>query len=181
MLPNVTIDIDEQDFASMTRALNLTEKRIYAAAYRAIRKTSMWVRTHLARTLSKELQIVQKIIRQRLRVYMQDRRALQGKVWLGMYKIRASRLGHARQTRAGVNVGRRRFPGSFVAKMPTGHIDVFTRRGKSRLPIDIEQLDISEEAKQAMEEISLKTDKRLQAVMEQEINYEIERTLGRAD
>jgi hypothetical protein len=178
---DVTLKLDEQDFADMVRTLGLTEQRLYAAGYRAVRKTVMWVKTHLARTLSKELQIVQKLVRQRLRVYMQDRRAMQGKVWMGMYKIRASRLGRARQTRAGVSVGRHRFPGSFEATMPSGHTDVFKRRGKSRLKIDIQQLDISEQARQAIAEINAKADERLMIIMEQEINYEIHRMAGRAN
>jgi len=178
---DITVQLDDQDFADMVRALDLTEKQLYAAAYRAIRKTVSWVRTHLAKTLSKELQIVQKVIRQRLRVYMQDRRALQGKVWMGMYNIRASRLGKARQTRTGVSVGRHRFPGSFIATMPTGHTDVFKRRGKARLHIDIQELDISEQAKKVMEEMDLKVEARFQEVLEQEVNYEIQKVMGRAN
>lgn len=172
---DVNLNLDKQDFADLVRTLGLTEERLQAAGSRAVRKTAQWVKTHLARNLSKELQIVQKVIRQRLRVYLRDRRSLQAKVWLGLYRVRASRIGRPRQTRAGVSVGRHRFPGAFIASMKSGHEDVYQRRGDARLPIDIVQLEIAEQAEKALQEVSRKADARLMVLMEHEINYEIQR------
>lgn len=172
---DINLKLDEHDLADLVHTLGLTEQRVYAAGFRAVRKTAQWVKTHLARNLSQELQIVQKVIRQRLRVYLRDRRALEAKVWLGLYQVRASRLGRPRQTRAGVSVGRHRFPGAFIATMKSGHSDVYQRRGDARLPVDIVQLDIAEQAEKALQDMSAKADARLLVVMEQEINYEIQR------
>ncbi|MCA9674438.1 MAG: phage tail protein [Myxococcales bacterium] len=45
-------------------------------------------------------------------------------------------LGAVRQTRRGVTVGRRSYPGAFIARNKHGHDAVFRRQGPPRLPLD---------------------------------------------
>jgi len=181
IMMGVEVRLDEQMFDQLTSTLGLTKRKVEVAGFRSVRKTARWVKTHLARELSKELQIVQKIIRQRLRVYVKDKKAMQAKVWMGMYKIKASRLGRVRQTRTGVSVGRHRFPGAFQATMKTYHTDVYERRDDARLPIDLVELDISEKAMKVLNAVSERTEARLMKIMQQEINYEIQKLKNRVN
>jgi len=174
---DITLDFDKQDYANMVGALGIADERIHAAAYRTVYKTAKWVNTQFSRALSKETKVAAKFFKKRLRIYRDDPRALKAKVWMGLFKIRASMLGNPQQTRAGVTVGRHRFPGSFVATMPSGHKGVFKRRGKARLKIDEQQLDISEQASKVYREMDLKIEDRFLVLMEQEVNYEINKVM----
>lgn len=181
MLAQADIHVNKKDLNHLTDVYGLLDDQAEAAAYRAIRKTANWMKVIASREISKEMKLAQKVVRQRLKVFMQDRQALQAKIWLGLYSIRASQLANTMsQTRTGTTVGRHRFPGAFVATMKTGHRDVYKRRGQARLPIDIQQLDISDKARKVLLDVSRRTDRRLMEVLHQELNYELQKVVSNA-
>ncbi|NHR08072.1 phage tail protein [Chromobacterium haemolyticum] len=118
-------EIDIQPLQALYQGLS--DAAFQNAWRRALRKTGNWVRVHVAKRLSTATRIPQKVIKQR--VYFFLRSQMHGKVWLGLNPIEAGRLGSARQTRAGVTVGRHRFPGAWVMRYrdPGG---VYRRTGR---------------------------------------------------
>jgi hypothetical protein len=63
-------------------------------------------------------------------------------VWLGFNQVKASYAGRLRQEDWGAAADKFFFPGSFVARMRSGHVGIFSRRGRSRLPIDEQGINL---------------------------------------
>jgi hypothetical protein len=124
------------NFDQVVEAIGATEMQIRIAAMRAINKTALWIQSRSAREISDETKIKLKLIRQKLRVIKANRETLKAFIMGNLYAIKAIKLGNPRQTTSGVTIGVRKFPGAFVARMPkTGHIGVFKRKTRNRLPI----------------------------------------------
>lgn len=105
----------------------LVPKAAAAAQRRAINKTLGWLRTHIARAVGKQERIAIGAVRQRLRAYPVSGGAMRGKLWFGVNAIEASRIGKARQTRAGVSVAGRRYQGAFFKQVYGGSPDIWIR------------------------------------------------------
>lgn len=105
----------------------LVPKAAAAAQRRAINKTLGWLRTHIARAVGKQERIAIGAVRQRLRAYPVSGGAMRGKLWFGVNAIEASRVGKARQTRAGVSVAGRRYQGAFFKQVYGGSPDIWIR------------------------------------------------------
>ena len=105
----------------------LVPKAAAAAQRRAINKTLGWLRTHIARAVGKQERIAIGTVRQRLRAYPVSGGAMRGKLWFGVNAIEASRIGKARQTRAGVSVAGRRYQGAFFKQVYGGSPDIWIR------------------------------------------------------
>lgn len=97
------------------------------AQRRAINKTLRWLRTHMSRAISRRDRIAVTAVRQRLSAYAIRPGGKQGKLWLGLDPLEASRLGKVRQTATGVSVAGRRFRGAFYQKVYGGKPDVWIR------------------------------------------------------
>ncbi|MFJ3259848.1 hypothetical protein ACIPK7_06300 [Pseudomonas sp. NPDC086581] len=102
-------------------------KAAAVAQRRAINKTIGWLRTHIARTVSKEQRIAQRAVRQRLRSYLAKGSAVSGKLWFGLNPIEASRIGRPRETKNGVSVAGRRYVGAFYKRVHGGNPDIWIR------------------------------------------------------
>jgi hypothetical protein len=88
--------------------------------------------------LSKELQILQRVIRRRLKAvkFRQTKDGGMAKVWYGLDPVAMIWLG-AKQNSTGVTAqGGRTVAGGFIATMKNGHKGVFKRRGTARLGIN---------------------------------------------
>ncbi|NWC90332.1 hypothetical protein [Pseudomonas reactans] len=105
----------------------LVPKAAAAAQRRAINKTLGRLRTHIARAVGKQERIAIGAVRQRLRAYPVSGGAMRGKLWFGVNAIEASRIGKARQTRAGVSVAGRRYQGAFFKQVYGGSPDIWIR------------------------------------------------------
>lgn len=171
----------------------LSDAALEHAWRRALRKTGEWIRTHVARTLSSEIKVPQKVLKQRLYFFLRSMK--QGKVWLGINPIEARRLGAARQTRRGVTVGRHRFDGAWTMKIrdPGG---VYRRTGRWRIgkrhvvtngPAGKEywqnnvmveayeevKFDWDEAGERAFRSVAARAQERLFEILAQELRYEL--------
>ena len=117
-----------QAISAMLGAIQSLDKTAKEAAQAALRK----VRTHVVavskRETAAEVGVRQKDIAGR---YESDPPGPNGlRVWVGTNPLPLVALGQPRQTKASVNVGRKKkFPGAFLATMKSGHRGVFIRRG----------------------------------------------------
>ena len=105
----------------------LVPKAAAAAQRRAINKTLGRLRTHIARAVGKQERIAIGAVRQRLRAYPVSGGTIRGKLWFGVNAIEASRIGRARQTRAGVSVAGRRYRGAFFKQVYGNSPDIWIR------------------------------------------------------
>ena len=140
------------NFIQTLEKVGTTEQQIRTAAIRAINKTALWVQAQSAREISKQKKILLKLVRQRLKVIKSSRQALKAFIIANFYGIKATKLGSPRQDSIGSSVGAHKFPGAFVAKMPkTGHVGIFKRKGRSRLPIQEQYVELNPEATEIIE------------------------------
>ena len=119
----------------ITAQLGATEAQVQTAAMRTLNKTAIWLRAQSTKEISREKQLPQKLIRQRLQVIKARRSSLKALVVASLYGVKASKLGVMRQTAQGAKVGKYMFEKAFIATMRTGHRGVFKRKTQSRLPI----------------------------------------------
>lgn len=126
----------------VTRYLKGVERKVIpAATVSALNKTANKARTDTVRAISAKYAIPQKILRGtknrgRVRVVKATRRRWTAFVTAAVKVVKSSRLGKARQLRKGARAGKHFFPGSFKARMPSGHEAVFYRLlGNKSLPI----------------------------------------------
>lgn len=204
MSSKLYIGIDIKQALDLGQALPVSA--IQKAWRRTLRKTSTWIRNQTAKAVSKETRIPQKLLRQRLYFFLQSRDS--GKVWLGLKPIEADRLGTPRQTRSGVTAGRHRFQSAWIyrsrysedgeqrsikIKRSSGAIEtksykssdantgkVFQRVGKERIPYQRVKFDWAAAGEAAFSEAASRTEEHLMVVLRQEVNYEIQKALGRA-
>lgn len=169
----IAIELNPRDLASIEAELVARPSQAERALARAINKTLNWARTQGLRAIAAEHRVPLAVLRRRRRtaVLKATRRALSGTLWFGTAPIRAAYLGTPRQTRAGARVAGRLFEGAFVTRLPSGHVGVFRRVAKSRLPI-IEQTVALSAARRALEPVETQIVERLQTVFAQELNYE---------
>lgn len=141
------IRIDASGLDDIARELRASPAQASAALRSTLRKMASWLRAQSVRGLSKALDVQQKVIRRRLRQF-RLRTAEDGAsidIWYGLDPIALIHLG-ARQTRKGVRARRHIREGAFIATGRGGNRQVFKRRGRARLPIDKQTLDIEDRA-----------------------------------
>ncbi|QDQ28240.1 phage tail protein [Chitinimonas arctica] len=148
-----------------------------AAWRRTLRKTSTWVKSQIAKIVAKDTKVPQKVLRQRLYFFLRSRDA--GKVWLGLNPLQANRLGTPRQTRRGVTVGKHRFAGAWTMAQRAPAGPVFQRTGKGRYPIAEVKLEWDAPGEAAFRQVAAQVEARLLVVLQQEVNYELHKALGR--
>lgn len=187
-----------QDFAA------LVPKAAAAAQRRAINKTLRWLATHIARAVGRQERIAVAAVRQRLRAYPVSGGANSGKLWFGLNAIEASRIGRPRQSRSGVSVAGRRFQGAFFKKVYGNSADVWIRTASkhfdasdypdsdvsgaggassgwiaehgSRFPLAKAKVSL-EQARPHFESWIRKADEHLVHVLQQELNFELQKHL----
>lgn len=148
------IRIDEnsvrRDIQVVTSYLNKTQRKVVpAAAVSALNKTAANAQTDTVRALAAKYRVSQKILRGVRENKKKGTKGVAGRVlvikanyrtmtaWLSakVQAIKASKLGKPKQLKKGVRVGSYRYDGAFVARMNSGHVGVYKRKGGSRLPI----------------------------------------------
>lgn len=179
----------------------LVPKAAAAAQRRAINKTLGWLRTHIARAVGKQERIAIGAVRQRLRAYPVSGGTMRGKLWFGVNAIEASRIGRARQTRAGVSVAGRRYQGAFFKQVYGKSPDIWIRtsskhfnstdypdssQGRRRSGF-VEESDNRfplAKAKVSLDQVRphfdswvKRADERLLEILKQELNFELQKYL----
>lgn len=179
----------------------LVPKAAAAAQRRAINKTLGWLRTHIARAVGKQERIAIGAVRQRLRAYPVSGGAMRGKLWFGVNAIEASRIGKARQTRAGVSVAGRRYQGAFFKQVYGGSPDIWIRtsskhfnatdypgstqgRRSSGFIVESDNRFPLAKAKVSLDQVRphfdnwvKQADERLLEILKQELNFELQKYL----
>lgn len=116
-----------------TETLRILAQRFPDAAKkarrRAINKTLRWLRTNIARAISREERIALRAVRQRLLAYPPKGGVDVGRLWLGLNPLDASRAGRPRQTQTGVSVAGRTYRGAFYARAYGSNPDIWIRTG----------------------------------------------------
>ncbi|WP_236197050.1 hypothetical protein [Pseudomonas glycinae] len=187
-----------QDFAA------LVPKAAAAAQRRAINKTLRWLASQIARAVGRQERIAVAAVRQRLRAYPVSGGANSGKLWFGLNAMEASRIGRPRQSRSGVSVAGRRFQGAFFKKVYGNSADVWIRTASkhfnasdypdsdvsgaggassgwiaehgSRFPLAKAKVSL-EQARPHFESWIRKADEQLLHVLQQELNFELQKHL----
>lgn len=196
----VEIDVDE----AFRILRQLTPSAMRNAWRRTLRKTHVWIKGQVAKAVSKNSKIPQKVLRSRIYFFLKSYDT--GKVWLGLNAVEADRLGIARQTRTGVTAGRHQFKSAWiynskwVGKHKTvrirhrdGTIEnrsyttsdlnsglVMRRVGKARLPYQRVKYDWADSGESAFRAVAALAEQRLLTILKQEVNYEIQKAIGNA-
>ena len=202
MSETLRIEIDVDRALAILR--ELSPSSMQAAWRRTLRKTSVWIKGQTAKAVSKETKIPQKFLRKRVYFFLKSYDT--GKVWLGLNAVDAKELGNPRQTRAGVTTGRHQFKSAWIynskwaGKHKTvrirhrdGTIEnrsyttsdlnsglVMRRTGKARLPYERVKYDWADAGEAAFRNIAVLAEQRLLTILEQEVNYEIQKAIGNA-
>lgn len=180
---DVKLDFDTGPLAALTRGLSTT--LLERATKRAVRKTALWVRTHLARDLG-DYGIRRKIIIHRIRLYDKAWRSGGGsgpavKVWFGVDALNADVLGKPVRSGRGYRVKSWRFESAFVPnKNPRFAGKLYQRTTRDRLPIQRAKVEIDHMAGDSFARITELIPDRLHELMRQELNYELHKLAGRA-
>lgn len=203
----ITLQADARHIKGFEEFAQLAPKAIAVAQRRAINKTLRWLRTHVARSVGQQERLAIASVRQRLKAYPVKGDG-PGKLWFGVNPLEASRAGRARQSRTGVSVAGRRFVGAFYKRVYGDTPDIWIRAGskhftdeayphstvtvskKSRSGWIAESTSVGRfplaKAKISLEDVrphfeawTLKAHERLLIVMKQELNFELQKLLGR--
>ncbi|MGY3171606.1 hypothetical protein ACVWYU_000980 [Pseudomonas sp. TE12234] len=200
----ISIQSSSADLQAFQELAKVVPKAAAAAHRRAINKTLGWLRTHIARAVSRQERIAVAAVRQRLRSYPVTGGATSGKLWFGLNAIESSRIGRARQTGIGVSVAGRRYQGAFLKKVYGNKPDIWIRTASkhfnpddypdstvsarggassgwiaendSRFPLAKAKVSL-EQARPHFDSWVRKADERLMEILQQELNFELQKYL----
>lgn len=201
----ITLQVDPQDIKGFQDFAKLFPKALAAAQRRATNKVLRWLRTHIARAVGRQERIAIAAVRQRLKAFPVSTNG-QGKLWFGINPIEASRAGRPRQSRTGVSVAGRRYEGAFFKRVYGGKPDIWIRTASRHFdPSDFPDSELSggghrsgwisendsrfplAKAKISLEDVrpyfegwTERAQERLVVVMEQEMNFELQKYLRRS-
>ncbi|MFG0501304.1 hypothetical protein ACF8GD_01475 [Pseudomonas putida] len=202
----ISLRVDPQDVKGFQDFMRLVPKAVAAAQRRAINKVLRWLRTRIARDVGRQERIAIAAVRQRLKAFPVSNNG-QGRLWFGINPIEASRAGRPRQTRSGVSVAGRRYEGAFFKRVYGGSPDIWIRTASkhfdasdypdsevsggggrrsgwvsendSRFPLAKAKISL-DDTRAHFEAWTNRAHERLQVVMEQEMNFELQKYLRRA-
>lgn len=198
----ITLQPSAADLQAFKEFAAVVPKAAAAAQRRAINKTLRWLVTHIGRAVSRKERIAVAAVRQRLRAFPVTSNG-SGKLWFGINPIEASRAGSFRETTTGVSVAGRRYRGAFDQKIYGGRRDIWIRvaskhfnpadypetrlggRGdgwlednnrRNRYPVAKPKISL-ESVRPLFEQWVRRADQRLIEVLQQELNFEIQKVL----
>ncbi|CAI8821200.1 Phage-like protein [Pseudomonas chlororaphis] len=200
----ISLQASSADLQAFKDFAAVVPKAAAAAQRRAINKTLGWLRTHIARAVSRSERVALAAVRQRLRSYPVSSGAHVGKLWFGLNAIEASRTGRARQNKSGVSVAGRRFQGAFLKTVYGNSPDIWIRTASkhfdaedypdsevtrqvgassgwiaendNRFPLAKAKVSL-EQARPHFDSWTRKADERLLQILQQELNFELQKYL----
>lgn len=126
------------DIRRAMRDLDAKPEVLRKASMRALNKVSQRVKTQAVRALAKRMGVPAKRVRADIDIKKASPHRLAASVAGTGKSIKLIHF-RARQLKKGVAASpwgeRHKFPGTFIASMPTGHRGVYRRKDKARLPI----------------------------------------------
>ncbi|PTU49238.1 hypothetical protein DBB42_26485 [Pseudomonas plecoglossicida] len=201
----ISLQANPQDVKGFKDFAKLVPKAVAAAQRRAVNKVLRWLRTHIARDVGRQERIAIAAVRQRLKAFPVSSNG-QGRLWFGINPIEASRAGRPRQSRTGVSVAGRRYQGAFFKRVYGGNPNIWIRTASkhfdakdypdsevsgrggrrtgwvaendSRFPLAKAKISL-EEVRPHFEAWTKRAHERLLVVMEQELNFELQKYLRR--
>jgi hypothetical protein len=166
------------DIKGVTAALEgLSAAAMQAAWRRTLRKTAAWIKSQTGKEVSGATRIPQKVIKSRMYFFL--RSADTGKVWLGLNPVEAHRLGTVAKTRKGMRAGRTTFEGAWQQTKARPDGPLYRRTGKARSPFEVVTVDWSKSGDPAFRRAAQLCEARLMTILKQEVNYEIQKALGK--
>lgn len=201
----LTLQMRPHDVKGFEDFAKLVPKAMAAAQRRAINKTLRWLRGQVAREVGRQERIAIAAVRQRIKAFPMGSNG-QGKLWFGIRPIEASRAGRPRQTRIGVSVAGRRYQGAFYRQVYGGKPDIWIRTASkhfdaadypdsevsggggrrsgwvsendSRFPLAKAKISL-DDVRPHFEAWTNRAHDRLKVVLEQELNFELQKYLRR--
>jgi len=178
------VNFDGLDRTLLT--LQALPRQIETASRRAVATVTRQTHREVLREMAAGAGVTQKLLRSRRRVLQRlpSRRQgnrPRGSVWAGTRPLAAGYLVTSAQrrnlllgkrARGGARAGKHFFPGAFWAETATGHVGIFQRRGRARLPID-EQVVPLEIPPGAQARIKSEVPRRLTKALGHEIRFEV--------
>ncbi|MDA3920977.1 MAG: phage tail protein [Salinisphaera sp.] len=134
-MPLQRIGIEAQGFEALAREFQQLPGVVAKAERRALKRTGDWARSQGAKAMALESNIQQGKLKKARRV-LRQMRADEVSVFMGTMPLKSHYLGKPRQQKRGARVGKITFAGAFVARMQSGYVGIYKRRGTARLPID---------------------------------------------
>jgi len=169
----IKFETSKGDLDKIAREFEADKKEVEKASKRALKKTANWIKTQVVKELSRATGIKQKIIRDRLKV--KSLKDLKASVWSGLNRISLMRL-DPKQNKKGVRAGKLFRQSAFLSPIRKGSskLIVYKRRGKERLPVDKQMVDIYEAGKQILESyIDTKAWERFLVIFRQEMKFQV--------
>lgn len=150
-------DIDFSQLIGVADELQASEKQIKFAISAALKRTATTLRTMAARGLKSELQLrTISLLRKRLKTLKlrAARDSSEISLWYGLNDMPASWFkGRPKRTKTGAEMRGQQIAGGFVAKSSfKGRQTIFKRKGKERLPIAEQNLEIEDSARVYIED-----------------------------
>lgn len=134
----ITLERRGADFSAFIREVE-SLKQFPRAAASALNRTADAVRSSAVKSISADIGVKQKAVRDAVRIQKARQGTLEARVVATGARIPIIDL-KARETKKGITWAfrgaRRLIPHSFIATMRSGHKGVFKRRGRTRLSID---------------------------------------------
>ena len=195
--------VDSDNIEKTIRTLQKLSPAARRAANRAIRKTTRFANTRASSLIAKASDVGVRNLRsgRGKRFFVRNPRKAgvvqEGSIWVGYNPVLASYVGAIPAWRRGLTprVRSHKFPGDFVATMPSGKRSIFTRivdpkrnrrkalnRRESRpfsvnkwgvtsLPIDEREVELKE-AEQIVRQVETEVGPKLRGILAQELNFE---------
>ena len=184
----------------LTNNITDAQHRVSKAVNRAVKKTARWLKTHSMRDIGKELGIKQAPLKRRFLISTNPQAPSQATVWFGLLAIAAHDVGRARQTKAGVNVGKHRFEGAFYRAVYGDNEKVYIRtkrndvaghhtisgrhnRGYSRdmndpslagrFPVQVVGIDIQDVSERIVQRYEARLNQRYREILAHELRFAI--------
>lgn len=163
------IDINAEGMEELLAGIRSQGERAVIAANRAVGKTVDQTVTAIASELGAASRVpVGLLKRHRIYSLKPSGKRLRGRVWVGFAPVKAAYVGTLSKTAKGARAGQHSFPGSFIARMQSGHRGVFHRTGFDRKI----QEDVVE-IKGITASVNRDAAQRLRQNVIQELNYEL--------
>lgn len=177
-------DVDTDDLKRVASDLGATDKQVRYAFNYARKRTATTLRTMAARGLKDELQLrTVTLLRKRLKS-VKLRSSDDGlALWFGLNDMPVSWFkGTPKRTAGGATARGHEFAGAFVAKSTfKGRRTVFKRKGKGRLPIEEQNLPVSDQAQVFIEDrIFVQTEQLFWKYFQRDLDARVRFKIGEA-
>ena len=166
------------DTSELAETLGALPEQVRTAATWAARHTRDWLRSQVLRDLNETLGTKKKQLKMRFRKGGNGRNTMSkhssmATLWIGVNPMGVEALKHKlRQTKNGVRVGKRFFPGAFVADVyGAGQESAWKRLGRKRVPLMKMMVPIQPEVEEILPHYIDEAAKKFEERFEHDLKY----------